>query len=107
MILPLALTMGEPAGIGGEIALQAWLRRGEGVPPFYVVDDPGRLAELARRLGWCVPISPVAAPRDAPAIFADALPVLPVGGSPRAGPGRPDPADAALVIGAIDTAVAH
>ena len=34
MALPLALTMGEPAGIGGEIALQAWLRRGAGVPPF-------------------------------------------------------------------------
>ncbi len=29
-----ALTMGEPAGIGGEIALKAWLRRGEGLPPF-------------------------------------------------------------------------
>ncbi len=47
MTLPLALTMGEPAGIGGEIALKAWLRRGEGVPPFYVIDDPARLAALA------------------------------------------------------------
>jgi len=55
MSLPLALTMGEPAGIGGEIALQAWQRRGDGVPPFYVVDDPDRLAALARRLGWKVP----------------------------------------------------
>src|SRR5207253_5765921 len=44
--------------------------------------------------------------RDAPAMFADALPVLPIGGSPIAGPGRPDPADAPLVIGAIDAAVA-
>ena len=67
MALPLALTMGEPAGIGGEIALKAWLRRGEGVPPFYVIDDPGRLAALAGRLGWSVPISPLAAPRDAAA----------------------------------------
>ena len=105
MILPLALTMGEPAGIGGEIALRAWLRRGEGVPAFYVIDDPGRLAALAARLGWRVPIGPLAAPHDAPAMFADALPVLPIGGSPIAGPGRPDPADAPLVIGAIDAAV--
>ncbi len=112
MMLPLALTMGEPAGIGGEIALKAWLRRGEGVPPFYVIDDPSRLAALARRLGWNVPISPLtaahdAAPHDALAMFAKALPVLPIGGSPRAAPGRPDRADAALVIGAIDTAVAE
>ena len=41
MSLPLALTMGEPAGIGGEIALKAWQRRGDGVPPFYLIDDPG------------------------------------------------------------------
>jgi 4-hydroxythreonine-4-phosphate dehydrogenase len=105
MILPLALTMGEPAGIGGEIALKAWLRRSEGVPPFYVIDDPARLAALAARLGWAVPISPLAVPPDASTMFAEALPELPIGGSPLAGPGRPDPADAALVIGAIDAAV--
>ena len=48
MTLPLALTMGEPAGIGGEIALKAWMRRGEGIPPFYLVDHPERLAKLAK-----------------------------------------------------------
>jgi len=106
MTLPLALTMGEPAGIGGESALKAWLRRGEGVPPFYVIDDPSRLAALAQRLGWRVPISPLAAPDDAPAMFPHSLPVVAIGGSPRAEPGRPDPADAPLVIGAIDAAVA-
>src|SRR5216110_3002977 len=102
---PLALTMGEPAGIGGEIALQAWLRRDEGVPPFYVIDDPGRLRALARRLSWPVPLCVIAEPQGAAATFAEALPVLPVGGAPRAEPGRPDPADAPLVIGAIDAAV--
>jgi 4-hydroxythreonine-4-phosphate dehydrogenase len=107
MALPLALTMGEPAGIGGEIALQAWLRRGGGVPPFYAIDDPGRLAALARRLGWGVPIRTVADAREAPAIFAEALPVLPVGAAVRAAPGRPMPDDAALVIRSIDIAVAE
>jgi 4-hydroxythreonine-4-phosphate dehydrogenase len=102
---PLALTMGEPAGIGGEITLQAWQRRNEDVPPFYVIDDPARLAALAQRLGWDVPIKVVDAPGKAPAVFARALPVLPVGGSVRAAPGRPDLADAPLVTGAIDRAV--
>ncbi len=44
---PLALTMGDPAGIGGDIALMAWRRRDENSPCFFVVDDPARLAVLA------------------------------------------------------------
>ena len=97
--------MGEPAGIGGEIALSAWRRRGDGVPAFYVIDDPDRLVALAARLGWDVPIKRIDAPERAPAMFRDALPVLPVDGKVKAGPGRPETADAALVIGAIDRAV--
>jgi 4-hydroxythreonine-4-phosphate dehydrogenase len=106
MTLPLALTMGEPAGIGGEIALQAWLRRDEGVPPFYLIDDPDRLAGVARRLGWDVPVRASDEPERAAAIFAEALPVAPLGGTARAEPGRPDAADARLVLRSIDTAVA-
>jgi 4-hydroxythreonine-4-phosphate dehydrogenase len=103
---PLALTIGEPAGIGGEIALKAWLAGGERVPPFYLIDDPERVAALANRLGWAVPVRPIATPEEAPAVFATALPVAPVGGSLRGRPGCPDPADAPAVIGAIRTAVA-
>ena len=97
--------MGEPAGIGGETALQAWLRRADGVPPFYLIDDPDRLSALAARLGWSVKLRVIDAPSRAVAIFPEALPVMPVDGTVRAGPGRPDPADGALVIGAIDRAV--
>ncbi|MGH6981963.1 MAG: hypothetical protein ACREFC_12225 [Stellaceae bacterium] len=47
----LALTCGEPAGIGGEIALRAWLARKEQrVPPFFLIDDLDRLGRLAARL---------------------------------------------------------
>ncbi|MEM6354264.1 MAG: 4-hydroxythreonine-4-phosphate dehydrogenase, partial [Pseudomonadota bacterium] len=42
---PLALTMGDPAGIGGEIALEAWAG-GEVAHPFFLIDDPARLAAL-------------------------------------------------------------
>jgi 4-hydroxythreonine-4-phosphate dehydrogenase len=106
MSLPLALTMGEPAGIGGEIALQAWLRRADGVPPFYLIDDPDRLGALAARLGWNVPLRVIEAPEPAVGIFPEALPVMPIDGTVRAMPGHPDPADGALVVGAIDRAVA-
>jgi 4-hydroxythreonine-4-phosphate dehydrogenase len=98
--------MGEPAGIGGEIALQAWLRRAEGVPVFYVIDDPGRLAALARDLGWDVPVRAIDAPGSAPSMFAGGLPVAPLGAAPSARPGHPAASDAKLVLRSIERAVA-
>lgn len=103
--LPLALTMGEPAGIAGEIALKAWRRRDEGVPCFFLLDDPDRLAALAAQVGSTVPVATIAAPEEAIGLFGSALPVLP---EPLAAPvtlGRPDPANAPAVIRAIDRAV--
>ena len=68
-----ALTMGEPAGIGGEIALQAWHRRRPGgVPPFVVIDDADRLAALAERIGWPTPLARVDTAAAAPAAFPSA-----------------------------------
>jgi 4-hydroxythreonine-4-phosphate dehydrogenase len=101
MPAPLALTMGDPAGIGGEITVQAWQAlRAEG-PVFVALDDPARLRGIARD----VQVREVAGPEDAAALFADALPVLPV---PLAAPvvaGRPDPVNARATIAAIEQAV--
>ncbi|MGO7917304.1 hypothetical protein ACC702_38550, partial [Rhizobium ruizarguesonis] len=48
---PLALSQGDPAGIGPEITLMAWLRRRElGLPPFFLIGDPDVLALRARQL---------------------------------------------------------
>jgi len=104
-MLPLVVTMGEPAGIGGEITLKAWLGRGDGVPPFYLIDDPARVVALARRLGWPVPVRPISAPEDALAVFPEALPVAPIGITLRASPAHPDPADMPAILGAIETGV--
>ena len=106
-MLPLAVTMGEPAGIGGEITLKAWLGRGDGIPPFYLIDDLDRIAALARRLGWPVPVRPISAPEDALTVFADALPVAPIGITSQALPAHPDPADAPAILGAIEIGVRH
>ncbi|MBW7852265.1 MAG: 4-hydroxythreonine-4-phosphate dehydrogenase PdxA [Rhodospirillales bacterium] len=105
-VLPLALTMGEPAGIGGEITLKAWLRRAKNVPPFVVIDDADRLRALAAGMGLAVPVQAVNDPGEAPGVFATALPVL---HRPLARPSRPgllDPANAAAVVAAIEQAVA-
>ena len=105
MTLPLALTMGEPAGIGGEIALAAWQRRAEGVPPFLLIDDPDRVARLARSLNCPVPVAAVDDAGEAASLFGNALPVLPIP-VPPATSGRPDPATASAVLASIDRAVA-
>ena len=65
---PLALTLGEPAGIGPDIAIAVWRRRAElALPPFYLVAEPGYLAARAARLGVPLPIRTVA-PREAEAL---------------------------------------
>jgi len=102
---PLVLTMGEPSGIGGEISLKAWLARLDGVPPFYLIDDPDRLVGLTHQLGWPVPIHPIGDPAETSDVFDRALPVLPIGIRPCGLPARPDPGDAPAILGAIEAAV--
>ncbi len=102
---PLALTMGEPAGVGGEIALKSWLRRSDGVPPFVLLDDAARLEALAGRLGVDVPVRRTADPAEAAALFPDALPVLDMPLPAPADPGRPDPANGPAVVESIARAV--
>ena len=85
-MLPIVVTMGEPAGIAGEITLKAWLGRGDGVPAFYLIDDPARIGALARHLGWPVPVRPISAPHEALAVFDEALPIAPIDGTLRASP---------------------
>ena len=99
---PAALTMGEPAGIGGELSLKAWLgREASGVPPFFTIDDPARLEQLAKRLDWTVPVTAIDDPEDAPAAFSAALPVLPHAIPGSTVPGQPDDRNANAVLGAI------
>ncbi|MFQ5984695.1 MAG: 4-hydroxythreonine-4-phosphate dehydrogenase PdxA [Alphaproteobacteria bacterium] len=103
---PLALTMGEPAGVGGEIMLKAWLVRSGRLPPFFAIDDPERLRRLADRLGLAVPVHELGEPEEARSVFATALPVLSQRLAAPAVPGVPEPANAPAVIAAIDRAVA-
>jgi 4-hydroxythreonine-4-phosphate dehydrogenase len=103
---PLALTLGEPAGIGPDIALKAWLRRDElKLPPFYILGDGTFLAERARLLGVDVKLAETDAAHAA-ARFADALPVVATKTRATAQPGRPDATSAEAAIASIRRAVA-
>ena len=97
--------MGDPAGIGGELTLAAWNRTRQQGPAYVALDDPARLAALAASLGLQVPIIEIGHPAEAPAIFPEGLPVLPVRLARPVRPGQPDPANASATIASIEMAV--
>jgi len=92
---PLALTMGDPAGVGPEIIASGWTT---GVPPFVVIADARRMSEYA-------PVEVVTHPEQAHAVFDRAIPVLDQPLTAAVIPGRADPAHAAAITGWIETAV--
>ncbi|TDX27712.1 4-hydroxythreonine-4-phosphate dehydrogenase PdxA [Rhodovulum visakhapatnamense] len=96
--LPIALSCGEPAGIGPEIAARAWQSLGARLP-FFWIGDPRHLPEGT-------PHAEIHAPAEAMHVAATALPVLRLPFPAPAVPGRPDPANAAGVIEAIARGVA-
>jgi len=105
-VQPLALTLGEPAGIGPDLALDVWRRRAElNVPPFYLVGTVDFLRRRAARLGLDIPITAVT-PRSAAAAFAGALPVVAIDVAVSAEPGRPDRSSAPAAVASIRRAVA-
>ncbi|GKQ49275.1 4-hydroxythreonine-4-phosphate dehydrogenase PdxA [Bradyrhizobium sp. Ce-3] len=106
MAQPLALTCGEPAGIGPDITLAAWLRRRElDLPPFYLLGDRAALAERAKTLGLAVEFAEVSA-EEASTAFARALPVVATGKAATARPGTPDATSADAALASIRQAVA-
>ncbi len=96
---PLALTMGEPAGIAGEITAAAWSATRKGGAPFFLIGDPSLVSG--------VPIARIEHPEQAVPSFRDALPILPLPLAATATPGRLDPANAPAVIASIERAVAY
>ncbi|TGP15280.1 4-hydroxythreonine-4-phosphate dehydrogenase PdxA [Mesorhizobium sp. M2D.F.Ca.ET.233.01.1.1] len=103
---PLALSVGDPSGVGPEIAIAAW-RAGDsaGVPPFYLLADPALIEARARLIGANLAIAETL-PGQAAHHFARALPIVPLQARHVDSPGEPDPANAAGTIEAIDSAVA-
>ncbi len=93
---PLALSLGDPAGVGPELIAEAWLRRAqEGLPPFFVCGGRSVLEQVARKMGKAVPIIAIDEIADARAAFSQGLPVLGAPG-PAWRPGQPDSDGASL-----------
>ncbi|PIC00472.1 4-hydroxythreonine-4-phosphate dehydrogenase PdxA [Caulobacter sp. X] len=101
MARPLALSAGDPAGVGGEIIAKAWRALREDGPPFVVIGD----AQLLASAGGEMKVRKVTRPREALDVFVDALPVIDI---PLLSPviaGQPSPAYAPQVIRWIETGV--
>src|SRR6201997_5310463 len=105
MAKPLALTIGEPAGIGPDITIQAWLRRDElKLPAFYLLGDRDLVSHRSKALGLKLKLADVSA-EEALEAFADALPVVATGHMASARPGQPDDTSAGAALVSIRQAV--
>ena len=106
MIPPLAVSLGDPAGVGPELIAEAWARReAERLPPFFVAGCSKVLRAAATTRGIDLPIANVTDLANPTARFATALPVLRVAtGSYR--PGQPDEEGARLAVHSLERAVA-
>jgi len=105
--LPLAISIGEPAGIGPEILLSAWSQRvAASLPPFYVIGDPTLLRSRANALNLDISFSEVE-PEEAASCFDTSLPVHSLKNGFDDHPGVPSLMNAAGVIEAIERGVEH
>src|SRR3979490_3029958 len=105
MAKPLALTSGEPAGVGPDIPLEAWLRRKElKLPPFYLLGDRDYLEHRAKILGLDVKLADVRA-EEALELFRTARRVVATGHAATARPGQPDDSSADAALASIRHAV--
>ena len=103
--LPLALTQGDPAGIGPDIAITAWARRQQnGVPPFVFIGDSDVVASRAALIGIEINIETCEAD-NAIEVFERAFPVLPLPVGFEVQAGQPHVGAAHATIKAIETAV--
>jgi 4-hydroxythreonine-4-phosphate dehydrogenase len=100
MVAPLAISMGDPAGIGPEVIAKAWAQRVEaGLPPFFTTGDARAIAAV-----WDGPITTIAHPDAANGVFETALPVLTVEDGGEIVPGVPDVEGARCALRALELA---
>ncbi|MDQ1156395.1 4-hydroxythreonine-4-phosphate dehydrogenase [Sphingomonas sp. SORGH_AS 950] len=101
MIRPLAISMGDPAGIGPEIIAKAWAARdAAGLPPFVAVGDARAIERV-----WDGPTLRVTDMAAAVSAFDTALPILSVDDAGEIHPGRPDVEGARCALHALELAV--
>lgn len=98
---PIAVSLGDPAGIGPEVVAKCWDARGQlGLPPFVAIGDPRSLAAV-----WDGEIVIVDDPRDVDAAFDHGLPLLAVAAAEAGVPGCPTTPGAHCSLDSLELAV--
>ena len=103
---PLAMTMGDPAGVGPELTLRAWAlcqKRCEN--HFFVIGSTAHLRTLSQSLGLDIPIGAISAPEESVDLFQSVLPVIELALSEEVIPGQPNTAHAPQILKSIERAV--
>lgn len=101
MVAPLAIALGDPAGIGPEIVGKAWdLRIAEDLPAFFAVGDQRSLAAV-----WPGPVERIAGPEAAAGCFHHALPLIQVDDAGEIEPGIPNLPGARCSLDSLEMAV--
>lgn len=100
MTIPLAIAMGDSAGIGPEITAKAWSARElHALAPFFAVGDPRAVEKV-----WDGPLVRISDPAEAADVFADALPVIALGDAGEVLPGSPDVDSARCALQSLELA---
>lgn len=98
---PLAVSLGDPAGIGPEILAKAWeVREAEGLSPFFAIGDARSIEAV-----WNGPIARLDAPHETVCRFDEGLPLFPIEDAGAIIPGEPNPAGARCALDALELAV--
>jgi 4-hydroxythreonine-4-phosphate dehydrogenase len=98
---PLAVSLGDPAGIGPEVVGKCWDYRDRfGLAPFVAIGDPRSLTAV-----WDGPVATIDDPREADSAFDVGLPILPIASSEADLPGHPSVAGAHCSVDALELAV--
>lgn len=98
---PIAVTLGDPAGIGPEVAARAWeARREHGLPAFVVIGDAATIEAV-----WNGPLERIGDMDDAASCFGHALPVWHLEDSGPVQPGTPTQAGATSALHALETGI--
>lgn len=97
---PLAVALGDPAGIGPEIVAKAWdVRERHALPPFFAVGDRRSIEAV-----WKGPIGLITSPDEALGVFGDALPLIQIEDTGLIIPGEPDLAGARCALDSLEMA---
>lgn len=98
---PIAVSLGDPAGIGPEIIGKAWVERAQhGLGPFFAVGDAGSISAV-----WDGPVERISSPDEVETVFTHALPLLAVDSGEAVKPGFPTPEGARCALDSLEMAV--